>query len=208
MIDLHSWNHFGPRGGYGCCADLYMENLPYIDRIWFGESRDYNTPADYWLVEISGIPFGLMGEMLQGGGNPWRGMVFGMTNRWGWNGGRGVCDPRPIWKLWDEFGMEGSRMIGYWAPACPVTADRKDVLATVYRKPDKALVAVASWAPGKVDCRLKIDWAALGLDPARARLRAPAVERFQPAAIFRPNEAIPVEPGGGCWLILEEVGDE
>jgi hypothetical protein len=32
-----------------------MEHLPYIDRVWIGEGRDYNTPPDYWLVEISGI---------------------------------------------------------------------------------------------------------------------------------------------------------
>lgn len=32
---------------------------------WFGEYFDYDSSPDYWLVEISGIPFGLMGEMLQ-----------------------------------------------------------------------------------------------------------------------------------------------
>ncbi|MBN2021555.1 MAG: hypothetical protein JW809_02070 [Pirellulales bacterium] len=198
LIDLHSWNHFCPRAGFACCANLYMESLPYVDRIWFGEGRDYNTPPDYWLVEISGIPFGVMGEMLQGGGNPWRGMVYGMTNRWGWGG-----DPRPLWRLWDEFGMAGSRMIGYWSPACPVATDQESVLATVYHRPDKTLVALASWAPEKVSCRLKFDWAALGLDAARAELRAPAIERFQPAEVFQPQDAIPIEPGRGWLLILQ-----
>ena len=70
MIDLHSWNHFDPTAGYACCLNLYMEHLPYIDRIWIGEGRDYNTPPDYWLVEISGIPFGVMGEMLERGAIP------------------------------------------------------------------------------------------------------------------------------------------
>ena len=199
LIDFHSWNHFDPLAGYACCLDLYMEHLPYIDRIWIGEDRDYNTPPDYWLVEISGIPFGLMGDMLLGGGNPWRGMIYGMTPRLPYQG-----DPRPVWKLWDEFDMQGSQMIGYWAPGCPVHSDQAGVLATVYRKPGKSLISIASWAAKKVDCHLTIDFAALGLDPAKARLRAPAIANFQPPATFRPADAIPVAPGRGWLLILDE----
>lgn len=200
LIDLHSWNHFNQRAGFACCLNLYMENLPYIDRVWIGEGRDYNTPPDYWLVEISGIPFGVMGEMLQGGGNPWRGMVYGMTARLPY-----MADPRPIWKLWDEFGMQGSRMIGYWVPGCPVKTDRDAVLATVYQKRGKTLVSLASWASEKVDCRLDVDFSALGLDGSKARLRAPAVEKFQPSATFRPHDPIPVDPGRGWLLVLEEA---
>ena len=66
-----------------------MEHFPYINSLWFGEGYDYNAPPDYWLVEISGIPFGLYGEMLEGDGNPWRGMVYGMTDRLGWAATRG-----------------------------------------------------------------------------------------------------------------------
>jgi hypothetical protein len=197
QIDLHSWNHFNDLAGHACCLDLYMEHLPYIDRVWIGEGRDYNTPPDYWLVEISGIPFGVMGEMLEGGGNPWRGMIYGMTGRLPY-----MADPRPIWKVWDDFGMAGSQMIGYWAD-CPVRTDSASVLATVYRKPSKALVAVASWAAKKVDCRLTIDFSRLGLDRAKTRLRAPAVPGFQPAASFRPSDPIPIDPGRGWLLVLE-----
>jgi len=177
-----------------------MEHLPYIDRVWIGEGRDYNTPPDYWLIEISGIPFGVMGEMLQDGGNPWRGMIYGMTSRLPY-----MADPRPIWKVWDEFGMQGSQMIGYWSPDCPVRTDHPAVLATVYRKPKQALVAVASWAPEKVSCRLTADCAKLGLDSEHARLRAPEVPGFQPAATFGLSDAIPIEPGRGWLLILEQA---
>ena len=79
------------------------------------------------------------------------------------------------------------------------------VLATVYRQPQKALVAVASWAAEKVDCRLTIDFTKLGLDPAQARLRAPAVPGFQPAATFRPSDPIPIDPGRGWLLVLEQA---
>jgi hypothetical protein len=199
QIDLHSWNHFNDLAGHACCLDLYMEHLAYIDRVWIGEGRDYNTPPDYWLVEISGIPFGVMGEMLERGGNPWRGMIYGMTGRLPY-----MADPRPIWRVWDDFGMQGSQMIAYWASDCPVRSDCASVLATVYRQPKKALVAVASWAARKVDCRLTIDFTKLDLDPGRARFRAPAVPGFQPAATFRPSDPIPLEPGRGWLLVLHQ----
>ena len=73
LIDLHSANQYNPRDGFASSANLYLEHFPFIDRLWFGEYFDYNASPDYWLVEMSGIPFGLMGEMLEGGGNPWRG---------------------------------------------------------------------------------------------------------------------------------------
>ncbi len=151
-----------------------MEHFPYIDRLWFGEYFDYDSPPDYWLVEISGIPFGLMGEMLQGGGEPWRGMLFGMTARLPWAG-----DPRSTWKLWDQFGIQDARMIGWWDPDCPVKTGDPRVLATVYLKKDRALVALGSWADGPVIVRLAADWKALGVDPKNVIIHAPPNVRVE-----------------------------
>ncbi|NII73803.1 hypothetical protein FHW84_002376 [Dyella sp. SG562] len=202
LIDLHSANQYNPRDGYINSSLLYMELFPYIDRLWFGEYFDYekSTPA-YWLTEISGIPYGLMGEMLQNDGNPWRGMVFGMTSRLGWSP---KSDPRPLWKLWDGFGIAKAEMIGWWVHDAPVKTGRDDVLATSYvRKGQGTLVALASWAPERTEAKLAIDWKALGLNPAKAKLVAPAIPGFQPAATFKPGDAIPVEPGKGWLLRLE-----
>jgi len=199
LIDLHSWNHFNDWAGWASCANLYMENLPYIDRLWFGEGFDYNETTDYWLVEISGIPFGLMGEMLESGGNPWRGMVYGITTRMAYSG-----DPRPLWHVWDEFGIGKARMIGYWDAACPVRTGRDDVLATVYARDGKALVAIASWAAEPVAVKLRIDWAALGMDPERTRLSAPAIQDFQQAGEWPIDGGITVEPGRGMLLQVGE----
>jgi hypothetical protein len=132
------------RDGFANSANLYLEHFPFIDRLWFGEYFDYDQPPDYWLTEVSGIPFGLMGEMLEKGGNPWRGMVFGMTSRLPWAG-----DPRPLWTAWDEFGLVGSRMIGFWVPNAPVRTDRTDVLATSYVRPDRVLIAIGTFAPSQ-----------------------------------------------------------
>jgi hypothetical protein len=70
-------------------------------------------------------------------------------------------------------------------------------------KPGRALVALASWEKEPVEAALTIDWPALGLDPSRARLTAPAVEAFQPAASFAPGDRIRVEPGRGWLLVLD-----
>jgi len=202
LIDLHSASQYNPRDGYINSALLYMELFPYIDRLWFGEEFDYEkTSPAYWLTEISGIPYGLMGEMLQNDGNPWRGMVFGMTNRLGWSPG---SDPRELWKLWDEVGIEQAQMIGWWVHDAPVKTNRDDVLATSYvRKGGKTLIALASWAPEKTSVKLAIDWKALGVSRSRASLTAKPINGLQPQARFKPGEAIPVEPGKG-WLIVVE----
>jgi hypothetical protein len=174
-----------------------MEHFHYINILWFGECFDYNASPDYWLVEISGIPFGLYSELLESDGT-WRGMVYGMTHR------LDSGDPRPIWKLWDDFGIQDSRMVGCWEETCPVRTDRKDVLATAYVKRGKTLVALASWAAEPVDVKLSVDWRALGLDPAKTSFYAPPVPGFQRATLFLPNETIPVAPTRGWMLILDE----
>ena len=199
LIDLHSANQYNRNDGFAASANLYLEHFPYIDRLWFGEYFDYNAAPDYWLTELSGIPFGLMGEMLQDGGNPWRGMVFGMTARLPWAG-----DPRPVWRAWDDFGMAESRMIGWWVRSRPVRTGSDDVLATTYLRPGSAMVALASWARDTVDVTPAIDWRALGIDSATARIRAPAIENFQPARTFRPGEPIAVPPGKGWVLVVSE----
>ena len=196
LIDFHSCNHFSERFGWGSCANLHMEHFPYMDSIWFGEYFDYGLSPDYWLVEVSGIPFGLMSEMLQDGGNPWRGMVYGSVNR--------RSTPTQLWEVWDAVGIRDSKMFGYWSPSAPVRTGRDDVLATAYVGKDVTLISVASWAQDVVPCRLQIDWGKLGMDPAKAKLVAPAIKDFQEEAVFMPGDEITIEPGKGRLLILSQ----
>lgn len=201
ILDLHSANQYNKSDGFNNSANLYMEHFPYLNKLWFGEYFDYekNNP-DFFLTEVSGIPFGLMGEMLQNGGNAWRGMVYGMTNRMPWSDN---ADPRAIWKAWDDFGIKGSEMIGYWSPNCPITTSNDKVLATVYKKNGAALVSLASWAAENVDVDLKIDWNKLGIDPVTATITAPAINNFQPAKTFTAGEKIMVEKNKGWLLIIK-----
>jgi hypothetical protein len=202
LIDLHSANQFNPRDGFANSANLYLEHFPYINRLWFGEYFDYDYPPDFWLVEVSGIPFGLMGEMLQDGGNAWRGMLYGMTSRLPWSG-----NPAALWKFWDNVGIDDTEMIGYWSPSCPVKTDHDDILATAYVKKDKILISLASWAKENTNCRLLIDWKSLRLDPSKAQLVAPSIEDFQESAVFEPEDPIPVESGKGWLLVLSKKDD-
>lgn len=153
MIDLHSANQYNPKDGFANSANLYLEHFPYLDRLWFGEYFNYDFPPEFWLVEVSGIPYGLMGEMLEGGGNPWRGMLYGMTGR------SPRVDNGPLWKLWDSFGMQNSEMIGYWVKDNPVKTGSEKTLATVYsHMGDKALISLATWEDTDAKVKLSIDW--------------------------------------------------
>ena len=213
MIDLHSNTAFSFNP-----ANQYLEFLPYIDKIWFGESFDYEgTRPDYWLTEISGIPYGVMGEMLQNGGNPWRGFVYGMTSRLPWVSGKYAVCITEMWRLWDNFGIGDAQIAGYWEKDPPVKTDQADVPVTSYIKDGKTLIALASWNPEPVECRLIIDWNRLGFDPAKTVITAPEMRNefqnkdgsvqydgFQPGKTFRLDEPIPAEPGKGWVLILSE----
>jgi hypothetical protein len=97
--------------------------------------------------------------------------------------------------------MKGTQMIGYWSRHCPVRTDHEKVLATVYKKEGSALVALASWEPLDVNVKLDIDWKQLGIDPARAEIRAEEIANFQPGRLFQPGQLIPVEKGKG-WLLV------
>ncbi|MHA4806604.1 glycoside hydrolase domain-containing protein [Flavitalea flava] len=201
IIDLHSANQYNKHDGFNNSGNLYMEHFPYLNRLWFGEYFDYekNGP-DFFLTEVSGIPFGLMGEMLEGGGNPWRGLIYGMTNRMPWTEN---ADPGPIWKIWDDFGMQGTKMLGYWSPSCPVKTSIERILATVYQKKNALLVSLASWAEEDTTVRLNIDWKQAGLDPATVSIEALEMKNFQPARKFRADEPIPIQKGKGWLLIIK-----
>jgi hypothetical protein len=175
VIDLHSANQFNPRDGHINSAMLYMEHFPFISRLWFGEYFEYARDEDYWLTEVSGLPFGLMGEMLQDGGHPYRGLLYGMTARM-----YGDVDPRPVWRMMNEFGIAESRMLGYWLDDAPVTTNHPRILATTYVRPDGILIALASWSEQDETVSLTIDAEIMG-ESADKRAYAPAVDGLQAA---------------------------
>ncbi|UCC26513.1 MAG: hypothetical protein JSU98_05285 [Gemmatimonadales bacterium] len=197
VIDLHSANQFNVRDGWINSAMLYMEHFPYVSRLWFGEYFDYGQGPDYWMTEVAGLPFGLMGEMLQDGGHPYRGMLYGMTAR-----KYGTVDPRPVWAMMNDFGIAESRMLGYWLDEAPVRTGNPRILATTYVRSGRVLLALASWSEDDEVVDLSLDLQALGLT-AGARARAPAVEGLQPGGEVA-LDAVRVPAGMGLWVVVEE----
>lgn len=195
IIDLHSNTGFS-RGP----AAQYAEFFPYVDKLWFGESFLYDkmTPENY-LVESSGIPFGLMSDMLHAGGNRWLGMQYGMTVRHPWLTEGVVCDPRVVWHEWDRFGIADVQMIGFWEEDVPVKTDNENVKVTVYKRDGKALLSVGNYTDAVQSVKLDIDWDKLGISRG-AKLTAPEMDGFQPAKMWSPDDFIEVAPRGG-WLI-------
>ncbi len=195
LIDLHSNDaaSIGP-------MNQYAEFFPYMDRLWFGESFKYNqmTP-DEWLVTFSGIPFGVMSEMLQDGGNRFLGMVYGTTARHSWTDAGDEKSPVPMWKFWEKTGIKDARMIGYWDPDCPVTTSDPEVRATAYVKDGTTLVSIGNFSEKDKNIRLIINWKALGIDPVKAKVSAPAIQNFQEERSFAQLRT----PGSGGTGIVE-----
>jgi hypothetical protein len=114
--------------------------------------------------------------MLQDGGHPYRGLLYGMTARI-----YGDTDPRPVWRMMDEFGITDSRMLGYWLADPPATTDHPRVRATTYVRPDGLLIVLASWSATPETVRVTLDSALLG-GASAVRAHAPAVEGLQDSA--------------------------
>lgn len=196
LVDMHSWNHMNQWAGYANSMHLYLELLPYVDRMWIGEGFGfYNTP-DFWLVEMSGIPFGLMSETLDAR-NVFRGMVYGMLPRLPWSG-----NPVPLWKLWNEFGIKDARMRGYWDGRCPVKTGNEDIVATAYVKEDKALVVLANWTDFPRTAHLSWDEELLGFKPSSCSL--PEIREVQWGGSFSFQKPCEIMGRGGLILLLEK----
>ncbi|MGL4942213.1 MAG: glycoside hydrolase domain-containing protein [Thermoguttaceae bacterium] len=190
LIDLHSNTAYsiGP-------ANQYAAFYPYIDRTWFGESFQYNKMSpDEWLITFSGIPFGEMSEMLQDGGNPFLGMVYGTTNR----------SHGPIWELWMSFGIENARMIGYWDEEPAVDTGEPNVKATVFVNHGKTLLVIGNFDDVEHSVSLRIDWAKLGLRPDSVKVEAPEMLGLQAASQHDLNQPIRLQPKKGVFLLISE----
>lgn len=199
-IDLHSWNHFNSWAGFASCLNLYMELLPYLDLVWIGEARDYNRAPDHWLVEVSGIPFGLPGQMLEGGGNPWRGMIYGITNRSGWTGNV----PDELWKFWDEHNFKDKELLGYWDKDCPVKTNNKHVISSIFKGKNESVIAIANWDKEAQSTSVLIDWNALGYDASKCTISMPFVKDFQDEQPLQSLSSVNVPGGKGFMIIVKE----
>lgn len=182
---------------------LYMEHLPYVTQLMFGEVFWYDGPEGYWMTNLAGLPFGIDNQFypVPGPDYPFRAMLYASST----NVGPSAPDIRG---LWDRWGVnEQTRVLGYWDAHCPVTTNAPDIFATVYVNPGKALICIASWATEATPVTLAVDWGALGLDPTRVRITAPDIGTVQqPLESVDITQPIVIEPGKGLVLGIEQIG--
>ena len=219
LLDLHASCAGNPHLPY---AELY----PYLDSIWFGEQCEYQTYSpEQWLAEVSGVPFGLPGQVLGDNREQWQALVFGMTCRIYPDPHR--CNPRPLWAALDALGMQSPRMVGWWDAATPIAVVGSGrhggggggggggeggggggvaevVRATLFVGETGAAIAVANWARHPVSFSLQLDWgrlAALGVagsgSGSGARLVAPAIEGFQEGGEWAATDELTLQAKGG-----------
>ena len=148
----------------------HMLCFPFIDSIWHGEGFPYDTFGPWeWLVEISGLPFGVPSEMLGGELYLARGMLFGIWPRAGWCAG--TEKQGELWAFFDRFGIEQATMHGWWEECNGVTVNRPETYVTAFTHPaNGVLLVMASWHPPiaewmeqSFDVSLRLDRATLGL---------------------------------------------
>ena len=101
--------------------------------------------------------------MLEGGGNPYVGMLYAMNNRYGW----GVYNADRIYRIWDAFGIQQAQMLGYWHSKCPIRTDHPEVLVTVYQKPDALLAVAYNFSEKAQSFHYEIDLERLPFRPGR-----------------------------------------
>jgi len=201
-IDFHTCNHYGEPFGWISCSQLYMDLMPYLDLTWIGEGHNYNRSPDHWLVEYTTLPYGVPGQMLQGGGNLWRGAVFGMTNR---IVGKSNYNVIPLWKFWDEYDIQSKEMIGFWDERAMVTTDNEQVKATLFYGNDQSILAVAGWGEEDQPCSIQFDWKAMGYDETQVRILRPSIEGFQELELTPDLSHLTIPQGKGFLFVIEKI---
>ena len=100
-------------------------------------------------------------------------------------------------------------MLGYWDPECPVRTSDPEVKATAYVKDGTTIVSIGNFSEKDKTIRLTIDWKALGMDPAKAKITAPAIPCFQEERSFAPLrmtgiDNLSVKAKEGWMLVIEK----
>lgn len=200
IIDYHAWNSFSFERNreFGSISNVLRDFhiMPYFSRLWFGEGFSYNAASrEYQFTEISGIPFGLMGEMLQSGGNLYRGMLDGMTNRFGWHG-----DPRNIWKFFQDFDFPNCEIYSDIEYPELFTISNPDIRATLFKNTSgEYILSIASFALTTSKFTIELNDKSIAFDTFVAE----DIPEFQNAFSLSKNQIFEVEAQKGYLLKLK-----
>lgn len=197
IIDMHMWNHFVPYAGFNNSIYQYLELLPYLDRTWIGEGFEPFEKAYYWLINMSGIPFGVMSEMMYDG-NRWRGLLFGMTSRYGWKPATGYtdADPKPVWNIIDGYDLKDCKLIGFWDDRNNVSLSNENVFASIYRSDKGTYVAIANWTSSDQETEIAL------VGESERTLCIPHIDGYQEEQTVK-NGKLTVPANQGYFIIVK-----
>ena len=200
-IDLHCCHSNSSLFCNANALNIYMELLPFLDQLWLGEGYRYEKPPDYWLIELSGIPFGLPTHLMRGNDSIWKGMVYGSTTRSGW------ASPflNHLWKFFDEYQMTTRTMIGYWDDDFPISCSHPLIKATVYHGENDIVLAVANWSGNEETTAIDVDLNKFGLSEGKFKAFVPEIPDFQDEQTSIDMKTITIPGHKGVLIVLEKV---
>jgi len=201
-LPFHSGDGFKNPWGEQRAAPVvfYMEHLPYVTQLMFGEVFWFDGPEGYWMTNLAGLPFGIDNQFypVPGPDYPFRSMLYASAPNVG-------PSAAPIHAMWDRWGLnQQTKTLGYWDKRCPVKTNAPDIFASVYTDKGKALICVASWAKQTTPVTLTVDWRTLGLAPDKVRVSLPEIGGLQKAqTTFDLSQPVSIQPGKGIVIGME-----
>lgn len=118
----------------------------------------------------------------------------------------------PVWKAWDNFGIETAEFIPYWQNSPLVTSSNPDVVVSFHRKAGSILVAAATAKRQQPTAVITIDMAALGLDPKLLKITtgegSPIPNLPVPDKDGKIRLAFPEAASCGAYIWLRNVATE
>lgn len=176
VIELGISNRYNEKNGFTNSLNVYVDVLPFINKLYVGNGYDFSRDPDYVLTEISGILYGMSADSHVNAGIT-RSLIYGMMPKYGDDEtiSRALGD---INKLFNEFDIENAELKGFWDKTNPIKVDNSKVYCTTYIK-DGDMIAVFYNANKKtttfeVGIENKFGYTTLG-----KKVKAPDIEGLQ-----------------------------
>lgn len=198
LLDAVTGNNLRVENGMVSPMVQYMEHLSMLDSIEFTDGFSYGAGPDYYLVELSGAPFGVNTSFHCG--NPGKALLYGSLAR-----KIQMVDPglESLWKFCDEFGLKTSLFVGYWDESCPVQTGEKDLFASVYAQKGRLLIVYFNMAEVDKDFLFNVkSLKDLGFDPETAQVALPDIPGFQQGRKLAILNKLTVSPGQAVLLLV------
>lgn len=160
-IEFHAQNYYINNESRSNVYGPGLEHFPYITNLWTGECFHYKgkDPA-YWLIEMSGLPFGVRGFNLDYYNeieDPYKPMLFSMNDR-----SRSFFID--VFEMWYKKDIINRKLFGYWNENNPVKTNDKDVLVTSFVKDGSALISVVNFSKESKTFSLDVDYKKLNIN--------------------------------------------